>query len=391
MSELIDLQQNRTIIRRQLLCAASAVALAACISKSSTAYAEDADRPTMWIELGGQLEFVQGTASPFTAPFMTAISPTPAPYRDDIFEEGQKPPRSAFGLEGKVTFQPEESDWKFSAGVIYGRSQSNRHIHHQTDQPIVTHTFYLGYPIYASYIAHKHPSADTLADTTLSSKESHLIVDFQVGKDVGLGIFGERGSSTVNVGVRFAQFQSRSSFAVNAIPSVSIDPFDLTFKYALASNFHGYTMHAHAARTFHGVGPSLSWNASKGLAGNAEDGELALDWGINASLLFGRQKAKVDHNTHGYHIYSTASGKYQYYHHVVLPPNNAHSTRSHSVVVPNVGGFAGLSVKYPNAKVSLGYRADFFFGAVDAGIDVRRTRDLGFHGPFATISLGLGR
>ena len=50
----------------------------------------------------------------------------------------------------------------------------------------------------------------------------------------------------------------------------------------------------------------------------------------------------------------------------------------------------GVSVKYPNVKFSLGYRADFFFGAVDAGIDERRTKDLGFHGPFASISIGLG-
>lgn len=49
--------------------------------------------------------------------------------------------------------------------------------------------------------------------------------------------------------------------------------------------------------------------------------------------------------------------------------------------MPNVGGFAGLSVKYAAAKVSFGYRADFFFGAMDGGIDVRRTEDFGFHGP----------
>ena len=65
-------------------------------------------------------------------------------------------------------------------------------------------------------------------------------------------------------------------------------------------------------------------------------------------------------------------------------------TRSRSVVVPNVGGFAGLSVKYPNVKVSFGYKADFFFGAMDGGIDVRRTEDVGFHGPYASVSIGLG-
>jgi hypothetical protein len=59
-------------------------------------------------------------------------------------------------------------------------------------------------------------------------------------------------------------------------------------------------------------------------------------------------------------------------------------------VVPNIGGFAGFSLKFPNARVSLGYRADFFFGAMDGGIDTRKTYDRNFYGPFAKISIGLG-
>ena len=72
----------------------------------------------------------------------------------------------------------------------------------------------------------------------------------------------------------------------------------------------------------------------------------------------------------------------------VLPATPDH-TRSRNVTVPNIGGFAGLSFKYPNAKVSLGYRADFFFGAVDGGIDARKTYDRSFYGPYATVSIGL--
>ena len=64
--------------------------------------------------------------------------------------------------------------------------------------------------------------------------------------------------------------------------------------------------------------------------------------------------------------------------------------RSRSVVVPNVGGFAGISVRYSDAKLSLGYRGDFFFGAMDGGIDARDARNRSFHGPFATVSIGLG-
>ena len=58
--------------------------------------------------------------------------------------------------------------------------------------------------------------------------------------------------------------------------------------------------------------------------------------------------------------------------------------------MPNVGGFAGVSYRYSAAKISLGYRADFFVGAVDGGIDTHKSETLGFYGPFAAISFGLG-
>ena len=61
-----------------------------------------------------------------------------------------------------------------------------------------------------------------------------------------------------------------------------------------------------------------------------------------------------------------------------------------SVTVPNVGGTFGVSYRYSNAKISFGYRADLFVGAIDGGIDTRKSETLGFYGPFATISFGLG-
>jgi hypothetical protein len=55
-----------------------------------------------------------------------------------------------------------------------------------------------------------------------------------------------------------------------------------------------------------------------------------------------------------------------------------------------LGGFAGISYIFPNARLNLGYRADFFFGAMDGGIDTRITETRGFFGPYAAISIGLG-
>ncbi len=51
---------------------------------------------------------------------------------------------------------------------------------------------------------------------------------------------------------------------------------------------------------------------------------------------------------------------------------------------------AGASWRIDNVKVSAGYRADFFFGAMDVGIDARKSATLGFYGPFAGVSIGIG-
>ncbi len=113
------------------------------------------------------------------------------------------------------------------------------------------------------------------------------------------------------------------------------------------------------------------------------------DWRANAALLIGRQKATIHHQ-------STA--QYQTGHSVFghLPPRVLlfqHSTnpppRARTVTVPNVGGFAGLTFRVENFKISAGYRADLSFGAMDGGIDAAKSENRSFYGPFASISIGL--
>lgn len=384
MSELIRTRAQHAVIRKQLLTTASAMTLAAYIASVGFARAEDGDRPTVWVELGGQMEAVQGSSGPFTAPFM-AVEPAAPPYRDDLLTGTQRAPRNAFGLEGSVSFQPENSDWTFSVGVRYGRSHAKRHAHHQTAVPPVVFQYSLyGYTGHAT----KYFTNQPFADARVLTNGSHAVLDFQAGKDVGLGIFGRESSSVISAGVRFAQFSNKSAVEIYARPSINIEYAPLFGGvYFPQGAFHQYTMHADAQRSFRGIGPSLSWDASTPILGS-DHVKLTADWGINAALLFGRQKAKTSHMTRAYeqtgHVYPHPD----YIH--LYPTRNGHSTRSRSVVAPNLGGFAGMSVKYPNAKVSLGYRADFFLGAMDVGIDARRTSDVGFHGPFATISIGLG-
>ncbi len=142
------------------------------------------------------------------------------------------------------------------------------------------------------------------------------------------------------------------------------------------------------------------------MLGDADRGEITLDWGANASVLFGRQKTKGHHQTtekayylnhwksrtigrplvgkpliDGHFQNKTAAAHYstnnQYYtgHPTAQTAKAASFNRTRTVIVPNLGGTAGFSFRYTNAKVSFGYRADFFFGAMDGGIDTRQNRE----------------
>ncbi len=368
MSELIQTRGDHRLFRKELLATVSTLALIAHVSGASVANAQDADHPTVWIELGGQMETMQGTSTPFTAPFMSLPA---GPYDPASLVDFQRPPRFAVGFEGKAVFQPQGSDWIFSAGIRYGRSHTKRHDHQQS--PAVTNSRFNNVDKYDA----------AFDEIKTRHDESHAVLDFTVGRDVGLGRFGQSGISTINAGVRYAQFSQKSTINITARPYVGIQFPSGSRGFP---SFHQYTLAGHAERSFRGVGPSVTWNASTALLGNKEGGELTLDWGVNGAILFGRQKAKTDHATQAYF----RPGTYYYYiNYDKIYQIANHKTRSRSVVVPNLGGFAGVSVQKANAKLSLGYRADFFFGAVDTGINSRQTKTLGFYGPFATVSIGL--
>jgi len=387
MSELIQDKVHRTSIRWRLLAGVSAVALTGCIASADLARAEDSDRPTVWIELGGQLSRLQGGQETFAPPLMDG--------RPAIFEPSQKfekPPSSSFDGFGDISIQPSDSGWAFSVSVRYGRSKSGKHVVQQTSpQPFQKYLF--------GNATTKNPIAEKFADTEAHSSEQHTILDFQVGKDVGLGMFGsEKATSTVSFGVRFAQFSRQSNITLRSDPDwhfnyryLNYPSLGFTnFKAVYGQSYHSNFAHLATRSSFHGIGPSVSWKGSIPVVGNKDAGTLAFDWGANAALLFGRQKAQTHHQTIGKsHVggaFFTQPGLVTVYNQPAVPDH----TRTRSVVVPNVGGLVGLSFSYPNAKISMGYRADFFFGAMDGGIDTRKTYDRNFYGPFATISIGLG-
>jgi hypothetical protein len=353
MSELIQANDKRTTAQWRLLTGVSILALTAYVSFAGMAMAEDSSQPQFWIELGGQLARNQSDLEPYLPSFVLT---TPRPPFETISPQSvQKAEPSSWDGNAGIAFRPTGSDWMFSATFLYGKANRDRSLKQLTANPAGGGTAYGGVAVAYQIV-------------TSRKSEDHAIADFHAGRDFGLGMGV---NSTINFGMRYVQFNAKSDALIQSWPTN-------TYYFGLHHRIHGHLL---ADRKFDGIGPSLSWDASAAVAGNSAEGEIAVDWGANAALLFGRQRVN------GYH--QTTNIAYLHY-----PTHISHLTsplsRNRNVTVPNVGGFAGLSWRSSNAKVSIGYRADFFFGAMDGGIDTAHRENVGFYGPFASVSVGLG-
>jgi len=374
MSELIQNAQGlQSGLRAYLLSSVAAVAVAALICTQGTAQADEREnQPTVWIELGGHLQRMSGQDRFFSPQFLSDFADSPGlnPARPGT---ALSLPNYGKGFEGKIALAPSGSDWRLSGSIVYGRSNGATHLHQSAIKTIPTGYYYHGNPL-------RDPlNAKAFSDVETKSHSSYALIDFKVGKDVGLGAVGHDATSTVSFGLRAAVFTSTSEADLKARPEIHLHGF-LPNKYW--TNFYAS---AQNERSFRGIGPSLSWDGSAAVLGSAEDG-VSLDWGLSGAVLFGRQKAGTRHQTTAREMYSYFYFNYsEAYKHA--PPRQA---RKRSVVVPNLGGFVGASVRRANAKVSFGYRGDFFFGAMDTGLDSRKQSSMSFHGPFAKVSIGLG-
>jgi hypothetical protein len=346
MNELVTMQKTRNLVRRGLLATVSAIALLAATSEVEAA---SNDHAPFWIELSGQFAQEQVAQEGYSPPFL-AVSPF-------VTSASSLERSSRASWDGAVKFSFETNDgWIFSAAVRYGKTSRDKAANHQTSHP--SHT-YSGYP-YGAFDAYQLIRA--------KASESHTILDFQAGKDVGLGVFG---NSVLSAGVRFAQFTASTDVTIQSQPT-NINAYGY---------YHVFRAKFDATRHFNGIGPSVSWAASTNLFGNPSSSAIALDWGVNGSVLFGRQHVNEEHQT-------TDNYKHQFQY-LNISTTHGGAPRSKSAVVPNLGGFAGLSWQAPHAKVTFGYRADVFFGAMDGGIDIRKTYNRGFFGPYAAVSIGL--
>ena len=339
MNELVGISNAASDRRWRLLVGVSVVALIGAASgPQAAASGEDSDHPTVWIELGGQLERVEGGQKAFLPPF-TTIQSTPSPYEPVSPAEAQRPPRYSIGGEAELTFAPNGTDWAFTAAVRYGRAKGGKRLHQQT--AVVKQFANPKYVVLPS--VYPTPIATTKGQELFESngveRSSHTILDFKAGKDVGLGLFGRHGFSKINAGVRFAEFTSSSHVTMHARPTFTFE--SMPFFYSLLSlpfpRHDDYSARADEARSFRGIGPAVSWDASTLLMGNAESGKVSVDWALNAAILFGRQKANGSEYASAGHYEGrfgqTANGPATF---TPLYHRSSSHRRAHSVVVPNI-------------------------------------------------------
>lgn len=195
----------------------------------------------------------------------------------------------------------QSGDWFFSLQANYGRTGNSHAVFDESRQ-------------YSKYTARDLGEA--------SSFNSHINLDFTVGRDVGLGMFGLEGTSIISAGVQYAHFISST-----------VSTFQYYHKYGVENAFA-----RQLDRQFWGIGPIISWQASTPIV---PESHISLDWGVNAALLMGRRSFEVDGEV----------------------------VRHNSVALPQVGGYLGFGFQFPGTPFNLtaGYSVMATFDALDSG------------------------
>lgn len=380
---------SKDAFRLKLLSEASAVSLSIALLWIAPLKAEESEgRPQVWVEIGGQLDGLDNSQAAYLPPFSSQIN-------DDLIASPagvQEPAHFASGFEGSLLFKPGASHWKFEASIKFGRSNTKRSYNKTTHMPVAYQDI-INYYSNLRYHVPLNPLASPVSHYLYTNHTSYAILDFSAGKDVGFGVFGRSGSTTISAGVRFAQFNAHSDVDIAAIPNAdwayrTINVPGIVFVKQPKQAWNVFHAQENSVQSFNGIGPSVGLSSSEPLLGREES--LSIEWGMNGGVIFGRQKAQIHRKTSDLYDHGYAAGGSVYRPVPVYDTIRPVISRDRLVAIPNVGASAGFTLRFPNAKIAVGYRADFFFGAIDGGIDTRKSFDRNFYGPFATISVGLG-
>ncbi len=346
------------------------------------------------VEIGGQVQRhdpPNETLTPGFAPAFTGPLAVFGQAQEDNLDWGD-------GRDVKLTYRPGSGPWLVSAGVRYGKTNGNPKAHgeQQTD-PVCIFGGYFAF--FCSYYTPDNPKYDTInkftitehADANITDREEHTLVDFSVGRDLGLGGFGH---STVSAGLRHAALKSTTVAVFRGIPDWDLEEGFIDSFYGAYVPHTRYDGAANATREFKGLGPTAAWDASYPILGDAQVGRLAIDWSVSGGVLIGKQKTAIAGSdkasyflTDGFAVFGARNpdGPVS----VTETPVGPYS-RSKSVTVPVAGASLGLTYEVDRFSVGAGYRWERYFDAIDGGFTEHKSYDRTIDGPYFNLSVGFG-
>ncbi|HEX5776876.1 MAG TPA: TonB-dependent receptor [Caulobacteraceae bacterium] len=346
------------------------------------------------VELGGQIQRHDAPNEPLAPSFIDEFSGNldPLPDQQDDLDWGD-------GREMRLIYRPG-GEWTASLAARFGRTngsapwstrreEADRFCPTTFGQPVTTALCDAGVPGDGNNDWEVRDNY-SLANTT--EHEDHTIIDFMVGKNVGLGALEE---STVSAGLRYGDFGSATSAHVTGQANWNIVPEAANFIKYLTPNttFDQYEGELSARREFKGVGPVLSWEASKALLGGPDRGALGLDWSLTGGVLFGDRETTVEIGEETAQHWAMVPARLLTQ---IPPPASVVTTpattvtRSESVTVPTYGASLGLSYAIGGFKIGTGYRWERYAGAIDGGFMEAEDADRTIDGPYFKLSVGFG-
>jgi iron complex outermembrane receptor protein len=345
------------------------------------------------VEIGGQVQRHDASKEPISPAFIdefdTELNPLESQGRDLDLGDGR---------EVKLTYRLD-ADWTVSLGARFGKTNGHASSESVKDEEDAEGVCMLAayycelYPSYYLFLEFKGDAVSPInwTSSSIADKEEHAIVDFAVGRDIGVGMLQR---SHLSAGLRYARLHSKASIEIRGLPDWDFAP-EYTFLYDAIS--HIYDADIDANREFKGTGPIISWEASQALLGSERTGTLEADWSLSGGVLFGKQKTAFSgqledqYFSQGYFIPSTTAQEVGFPRDpdlVTVTPISIE--RSRSVTVPTVAASLGLSYKVDRFSIGAGYRWERYFDALDVGYDEAKDADRTIDGPYFKIAVGFG-
>ena len=339
-------------------------------------------RHPLTVELGGMTTQVDAPNEVFRPAWVDEFtSPTlafPIGTQEEDLDWGDE-------REVKIAFRPQAGPWQVAARARFGR----------TNGVAETWRYEFTQGPYNDKYQATNPGlrlddgrSGGLSET--HDQEKHTLVDFQVGRDLGLGLFGEDERSTVSLGLRYAQFETTSRTSLVGIP-------EYVFPTGYVDSFSPVIWNEYDSRfsrtgEFRGTGPMVSWEASKRLFQIGDFGRANLDWSLTGGMLFGKQETSLEGDTRARYF---AVGEFfraldSFGPTTVNETQLEPRTATRDVEVPFFGASLGLSYEIDRFKVGAGYSWERFSDVFDGGIAEARDVDRTIQGPYFRLSVGFG-